>query len=157
MGNYMNEEFSSLVRQLPELLERLSKSPLRPWDNLGSLPLKGVYVFHEGGKPIYVGRTDNMKRRLQQHGRPSSTHNSAPFAFNIAKSEAAGKGISTNMTRSELENDPRFDALFRRAKQRVSKMNVRVIDIDDPIMQSLFEVYASIALETREYNYFDTH
>ena len=47
--------------------------------------------------------------------------------------------------------------LFTEAKERVSKMSVRVIPIDDPITQTLFEVYASMALDTMEYNYFDTH
>ena len=38
-----------------------------------------------------------------------------------------------------------------------STMPVRVIQIDDPITRTLFEVYASLALETKEFNDFDTH
>jgi hypothetical protein len=35
-------------------------------------------------------------------------------------------------------------------------MNVRVIEINDPIIQTIFEVYVSMELNT-EYNDFDTH
>jgi hypothetical protein len=119
--------------------------------------MKGIYVFYEDECPIYVGRTDGMKRRLQEHGRPSSTHNSATFAFNIAEIEAVGKGIDVSRTRIELEKDPTFAPLFRKAKERVSGMGVRVVEVDDPIIQTLLEVYATIVLNTKEYNRFDTH
>jgi predicted GIY-YIG superfamily endonuclease len=153
----MNKEFTSKVKQLPGLLERLSKAPLKPWSDLGILPPKGVYVFYENGKPLYVGRSDNMRKRLNQHGWPSSNQNKAPFAFNMAKKEAIKKGIDINRKREELERDKTFAALFLEAKARVSMMSVRAIEIDDPIVQTLFEVYASIALRTEEYNYFGTH
>ena len=152
-----NEEFSKLFNQLPELFENFLNAPLKPWSNLGTLPPNGIYVFYENGCPIYVGRTNRMKARIKEHGRPSSTHNSAPFAFNLARKAAKGKGIDITKPRSQLEKDPTFSALFTEAKTRVSKMSVKVIEIDDPIIQTLFEVYAAITLETIEYNDFDTH
>jgi len=36
-------------------------------------------------------------------------------------------------------------------------MPVRVIQIDHPIIQTLFEVYAAMALGTLDYNSFDNH
>jgi len=153
----MNNEFRILVDSLPELFERLAKAPLRPWTNLGTLPNNGIYVFYEHEHPIYVGRTNRMKDRIKEHGRPSSTHNSAPFAFNLAKKAAIEKGINVNKRRVELEKDRAFSILFSEAKQRVSKMMVQVIEIDDPVIQTLFEVYVSITLKTTEYNDFDTH
>ena len=152
----MNDEFKEFVDQLPGLLEQLVNSPLKPWGNLGSLPRKGIYVFYENKNPLYVGRTNRMGNRIREHGRRSSTHNSAPFAFNLAKKAAEEKGIDVNKTRVELEKDSTFANLFSEARERVSRMSVQVIEIGNPIIQTLFEVYASIALKTK-YNDFETH
>lgn len=153
----MSEEWNDLIKQMPTLLERLMSQPLRPWNHRGILPKKGAYVFYEDEKPMYVGRTKNMSSRLNRHSNPSSGHNSATFAFNIAKREAIKKGINIRLTRTHLEVDPAFSRLFLKAKARVSKMPVRVIEINNPIVQTLFEVYAVMCLDTREYNDFDTH
>ena len=152
----MNNEFKELVDQLPSLLEQLLNSPLKPWGNLGSLPQKGIYVFFERGHPVYVGRTNRMRERIKEHGRRSSI-NSVTFAFKLAKEAAKRKEIDLSKQRVELAEDPNFAKLFSEAKERVSRMSVRVIEIDDPIIQTLFEVYASIALKTTKYNDFDTH
>lgn len=153
----MSEEWNGLVKRMPILLKQLTSQPLRPWNDRGILPQKGVYVFYEHGKPMYVGRTNSMRRRLQRHGNLSSGHNSATFAFNIAKREAIKRGMNVQMSRSQLEVAPAFSKLYSKAKARVSKMPVRVIEIDNPVMQTLFEVYAAMCLDTREYNDFDTH
>lgn len=157
MTDELNKEFNDLVIHLPNLLEELLNSDLRPWNALDNIPESGVYVFFENGRPIYVGRSNRMRSRLKEHGRQSSTHNSAPFAFNIAKKEAKRKGIEVNIHRGELEKIQAFAELFSHAKDRVSKMSVRVIPIDNPLLQTLFEVYASLSLKTNEYNDFDTH
>lgn len=146
-----------MVKQLPNKLECLVDSNPRPWNNLGTLPQKGIYVFYENGSPLYVGRTNRMRDRLKEHGRQSSGHNKAPFAFNIAKNEANKLGLNVNGSRKDLGNKPEFIFLFQSAKQRVSEMSVRVIPIDDQIIQTLFEVYAAIALGTLYYNSFDNH
>ncbi len=153
----MSKEWNDLVKHMPTLLKQLTSQPLRPWNDRGLLPQKGVYVFYEDEKPIYVGRTNSMSRRLNEHCNPSSGHNSATFAFNIAKREAIKQGINVQLTRSQLEVDPAFSKLYLEAKVRVSKMSVRVIEINDPIVQTLFEVYTAMCLDTREYNDFDTH
>ena len=152
----MNDQFKSIVEQMPALFEDLVRSPIRPWSDLGRVPLKGIYVFYENENPIYVGRTNRMKDRIKEHGRPSSTHNSAPFAFNLAKKSAVEKGMNLNKSRQELERDPIFGKLFSEAKDRVSKMSLRVIEIGDPVIQTIFEVYASMGLRA-EFNDFDTH
>jgi len=153
----MSKEWNDLIERMPTLLKQLTSQLLRPWNDRRILPQKGVYVFYEDEKPIYIGRTNNMSSRLNQHGNPSSGHNSATFAFNIAKREAIKKEMNIQMTRSQLQADPAFSKLYLQAKARVSKMPVRVIEINDPIVQTLFEVYAVMCLDTREYNDFDTH
>jgi hypothetical protein len=153
----MNNEWNGLVKRMPALLKQLTSQPLRSWNDRGILPQKGVYVFYERGKPMYVGRTNNMSDRLNRHSRPSSRHNSATFAFNIAKREAIKRGMNVQMDRNQLQVVSAFSKLFYEAKARVSKMPVRVIQINSPIEQTLFEVYAAICLNTRQYNDFDTH
>lgn len=153
----MNEEWNALIQQMPRLLEELKSQPLKPCTDRSGLPKKGIYVFYEDGKPIYIGRSNNVRQRIGLHCRPSSGHNSATFAFNIAKHEAEKEGIKTNVTRGQLETDPAFTRSYLKAKERVSKMDLRAIQIDEPITQTLFEVYAAMCLDTKEYNDFDTH
>jgi predicted GIY-YIG superfamily endonuclease len=153
----MNSDFKTIVDQLPSLLEKLVRAPLIPWGTLDNLPNRGIYVFYEAGKPLYVGRTNRMKNRIKQHGWSSSKHTSAPFAFNLAKKVAEERGFDLSESRAELERNSNFAELFSKAKERVTKMSVRFVEVDDPIIQTLFEVYAALALQTTEYNDFDTH
>jgi len=36
-------------------------------------------------------------------------------------------------------------------------MRIRMMEIDDPVTQTIFEVYAALKLNTTKYNDFDTH
>lgn len=153
----MNDKFDEIYNRLQPLLNQLVNSPSKNRTSLGALPQKGVYVFYENDCPIYVGRSNRMKERILEHSRSSSPHNSAPFAFNLARENAIEKKIDVNKKRRvELQIDSNFSKLFSEAKERISKMSVRVIKIDDPITQTLFEVYASVKLNTK-FNDFDTH
>ncbi len=152
----MNEEFGKLVNRLPHLLEQLVSSPALDRSKSRRLPKRGIYVLYEGGKALYVGRSNRMKERILEHGRPSSDRYSATFAFRLAKEAAKQKGIDLSKTGAQLEEDAAFVDLFSQARERVSGMSVRAVEIKDPIGQTLFEVYAHMALRT-EYNDFDTH
>ena len=152
----MNDKFDEMIDQLPLLLKQLVDSPSKNRDTLGALPKKGIYVFYEDECPIYVGRSNRIKERLLEHSRPSSTHTSATFAFNLAKEAAIKKEIDVNnKARVHLETDSDFSSLFSEAKERVSRMSIKVIKIDDPIIQTIFEVYVSVKFNT--FNDFDTH
>jgi hypothetical protein len=140
----MNAKFEKIINQLSDLMQQLANSPLRQRNSLGDIPNK------------YVGRSNRMKDRIQEHGRKSSYHNSATFAFILAKEIANEQGIDINKTRNALESDSTFSDIFLEQKERVSGMKVRVIEINDPIIQTIFEVYVSMELNT-EYNDFDTH
>ena len=152
----MNAKFEEIINQFSDLMHQLEDSPLRQRNSLADIPNKGIYVFYENEEPIYVGRSNRMKDRIQEHGRKSSYHNSATFAFILAKEIANEQGIDIKIKRKALESDSTFADIFFKQKERVSKMNVRVIEIDDPIIQTIFEVYVSMELNT-EYNDFDTH
>ena len=152
----MNAKFEKIINQVSDLMQQLANSPLRQRNSLGDIPNKGIYVFYENEEPIYVGRSNRMKDRIQEHGRKSSYHNSATFAFILAKEIANEQGIDINKTRNALESNSTFSDIFLEQKERVSGMKVRVIEINDPIIQTIFEVYVSMELNT-EYNDFDTH
>jgi len=154
----MSVKFNQLVARMPELLEVLESQPFLTRDNLGGIPEKGVYVFYENGKAIYVGRSNRLKSRIQQHSRPSSRHNSASFAFNIAKEiMTRHQDIPKYITRKGLEEAPGFVSVFSRARNRVARMKIRVIEIEEPFAQALFEIYAVLTLNTTKYNDFSTH
>ena len=152
----MNADFRRYSDQLPILMEQLKNSNLIPTNNLQTVPAKGIYVFYENEKPVYVGRSNNIKARIQYHRRPSSGHGSATFAFILAREDADKLGINTKIERKILEEESRFSDLYTKAKERVSKMHVKAVEIDDPILQTLFEVYAAVDLQTK-YNAFDNH
>ena len=150
------ERFREAVRRMPKLLRSLEESETIEISNVtGTIPKSGVYVFYENDKPIYVGRSNNMRTRLRQHGRESSGHNQATFAFILAKEQMkVDKKAST--TREQLEKAPGFEEAFYEARRRVREMKIRFIPIGDQIDQALFEIYAALALRT-PYNDFGTH
>ena len=153
----MSRRFDHLVAEMPQLLKRLRSKPLLTRDDLGSIPKHGVYVFYQNNKPVYVGRSNNLKRRIQQHGRPSSGHNSATFAFTLAKERMEStEKIPKFITRKELEEAPGFAEAFFAARLKVTEMQIRVVEIPDQIEQAIFEIYAHLILNTK-YNDFRTH
>lgn len=156
--------WQDVVDRMPELLTKLNGDGLRNRDNLGELPDRGVYVFYENTKPkpVYVGRSNKMRERIQQHGRNSSKHNSASFAFLLAVDSAQEQGIDCqSRSRAELERDKEFKPLFSDAKQRIQQMQCRVVEVTDAIEQAVFEIYAALELGTTRdqggYNDFETH
>ncbi len=137
-------------------MEALKKSPCYERKDSHNFPEKGIYVFFESGKPLYVGRSERMKVRLQQHSRRSSGHNSATFAFLLAKEKAQKSGINSSGVRGEVEKDDAFKQIYYEMKERVSKMQIKVVEVLDPVEQTFFEVYAALELKT-PYNDWGTH
>ena len=153
----MKDKFSEYIQRMPILLNELKGEPLLNRNELKDIPKSGMYVFYREGRPLYVGRSNRLKERIQEHGRPSSDHYSATLAFSMAK-EMMGRNeqIPKFITRKELEEAPGFDQVFFLARNTVAKMKIRVIEIKDQIEQALFEIYAALTLNTR-YNDFSTH
>jgi hypothetical protein len=148
--------FDEIINQTPILLKKLQESAFLERNNISLLPVKGIYVFYEQGQPIYVGRSRNIHRRVSSHGRPSSGHNSATFAFLLAKERAKAYGYDINLSRRDLEINPEFSRIYKEEKARVAKMQIKAVEIINPEVQAIFEIYAAKALGT-QYNDFDTH
>ncbi len=152
-----NHRFEKVIAKLPVLLNSLQSSPSLSRDSLRGVPQRGVYAFYENEVPIYVGRSNRLRQRLLEHGRKSALHNSATFAFILAVEEAQKRDlVFPSKHRTPLQNVPEFRELFWQAKERVKRMKIRVVEVADPIEQTVFEVYAALALGT-PYNDFGTH
>ena len=137
---------------LPKLKQMM---PTKRADLKGAeLPKAGIYVFYKDEIPLYVGRTGSLKARLKQHGCKNSNHFSASFALILAKKLALANGVNCNSNRKDLAADAEFK--FKEAKEAVSLMQFRYVEITDSIAQTLFEVYAALELNT-PHNSFDPH
>ena len=114
-----------------------------------------VIFYDEKDRPLYVGRSDRMRKRLLAHSRPSSGHESATFAFILAKEKLVNPDEGTK-SRKALQSDEEFSKKYDETKINVSKMRVRVIEIIEPTEQALFEIYAALELNT-PYNVWENH
>lgn len=147
----MNAKFQRIVDQMEGLLDDLRGSREYTRDDLRGIPKQGVYALYEGGEPIYVGRSRDLARRIREHSARSSGHNAATFAF-ILYREKLG---DPEGRREEVQAmDP---PEYERQRQRVGAMTVRAVEIEDPWIQAVFEIYAVLALGTTKYNTFETH
>lgn len=155
----MNQRFADLVESLEPSFQALAGMDSVRYGSLPpDVPLSGIYLFSERGKPLYVGRSRGIRKRLGRHCRPGATHRMAAFAFRLAR-EATGNLKATYKaegSRGQLVLDPDFRAAFDAAKARIREMDIRYVLEADPLRQTLLEVYAAVALQT-PYNDFDTH
>ena len=120
------------------------------------MPKAGIYLLSERGRALYVGRSNNLWRRLQFHTR--NNHNQATLAFLIARRKTGFVKASyqSKGSRQDLLRNPRFRAEFDVARERIWQMDVQFVEMRDPIKQTLLEVFA--ALQTgAQYNDFDNH
>ena len=122
------------------------------------MPDEGIYLFSEGSEHLYVGRSNTIRKRLQKHCQPKSGHNSATFAFRLARQNTGmtQATYSTEGSRLHLERDPNFAEVFTAQKERVRNMGVRFVSETEPIRQALLEMYVAVSLGT-PHNDFDNH
>jgi len=155
----MNEQFRQYIESLhPSFEVLLSSAPFKFASLPKSLPKAGVYLFSDGDQHLYAGRTNSIRKRLQQHCRPGSSHNSAPFAFRLARETRKVPKATYKIqgSRAHLLQDPDFALAFTDAKARLRAMNIRVVEECNPLRQALLEMYVAVALAAT-YNDFDNH
>jgi predicted GIY-YIG superfamily endonuclease len=152
----MNPKFRRAVDSLHGKFRALAKCP--PRERGAALPKKGVYLFCERGKALYIGRSDNIRRRFYDHRRPSSDTNKAGFAMLMVRKQLGLKAAyrSGPNARAGLAKNPTFIAAFRKAKERICKMQFRAVEESDPTRQALLEIYCAVALSAR-FNDFKNH
>ena len=79
-------KFDQAANKMPGFFDRLKASkPVRSHGEwiVDKVPNKGIYVFYEDGKPLYVGRSNNLRARINGHGASSETQYGATFAFKL--------------------------------------------------------------------------
>ena len=155
----MHPRFKSFVESLEGKFQQLiTMKPVKYHELPRNLPKKGLYLFSEGDNHLYVGRTNRLRERLRGHCIPSATHFTATFAFRIARDKTGflKATYKTNGSRADLATHKVFGPAFMEAKERISRMDIRYVEEDDPVSQALLEIYVHTALGT-PYNDFDTH
>lgn len=120
-------------------------------------PKSGIYLFSEGNRHLYVGRSNRIAERYRLHCGPSAKENQASFAWKLT---AEVMGHKATYRKGEGRKDkiliPEFANTFRLAKERIRAMDYRFVEEADQTRQALLEAYVCIALGT-PYNDFDTH
>jgi predicted GIY-YIG superfamily endonuclease len=146
----MSPQFQALVAPLHDKFERLRN--VDPYGNGIALPNKGIYLFRENGKDLYVGRSNNILRRYRNHTRGKT--NQAAFAMRLACEKLNLK--RTYMPGAEERaSNPKFLEAFNAAKERIRAMEFRAVEECNQTQQALLEIYCAITLET-PYNNFGT-
>ena len=130
--------FKSVTR---ELLARLSRTTDFP----------GCYVLIDGEKPIYVGISRGVIKRLVQHLNYDS-HYSASLVYRMASED-----YPHEMKRDQAMKDEQFKAVFFSKQERLRQMKIAFVEIENDLELYLFEVFASMTLDTDTWNTFRTH
>lgn len=155
----MDPTFESYLEQLDAKVDALVDAPAYSYDSLPrGIHHAGIYLFSEGNRHLYVGRSNRIRGRLGSHCRDSSKHNAASFAFRIAR-ERTGRteaSYKTTDSRAALCEDPTFAAAFRDAKAYLRSLHIRSVREEHQVTQALLEIYAAVRLGT-PYNEFATY
>lgn len=156
----MDLKFAQLVETLaPKLESLLAMAPQQYGKLPRDMPVSGVYLFTENGKPMYVGRSNVMRKRYGRHCRPGATYKQAAFAFQLARKETGREKASYKTgkdSRAGLMTDSDFVKAFEAAKKRIRAMEYRYVEEADQNRQALLEIYCAVVLST-PYNDFGTH
>ena len=156
MTNLVNEELRSVLAQMEPLLIELQACSAETFATRTKLPDRGVYVFCEGDKALYVGRSNQVWERIRIHGVKGANQEQANFAFRLlVKEYDLDTGHSAPVSRSQIAE--KYAAEFREQKQRVRNMTIKAVEITDDTESYFFEAYAILALGTTEFNKFEPH
>ncbi|MGO9930424.1 MAG: hypothetical protein ACLPV8_01195 [Steroidobacteraceae bacterium] len=114
----------------------------------------GCYVFLSRKRPIYVGISRRVFRRLEQHVN-GTTHSQASLAYRMARA-LRGRG-GRKRTRDAHMKAMGFGKLFKDRKRYLAGLTVAYVEIDNALVRYVFEAYCATALDTFRWNTFETH
>jgi hypothetical protein len=155
----VNAKFATFVESLEPGFGRLMQMiPVSAACLPREIPTRGIYLFSDGASHLYVGRSNNIRKRIGLHCRPGSQQNQATFAFRMARHETGRIKAAYAVAggRRDLVKDAVFGPAFNACKARIRDLDLRFVREDDPTRQALLEIYAATVLET-PFNDFDTH
>ncbi len=152
----MNLAFSKAINEVIQKFNRLIAAPLHPMRGGPSHSAAGgIYVLYDLGRPVHVGRTRNLRKRLQGHC--SESHYHASYAFKRARHETGIKAdYRPGNSRKALAQSDVFRPVFLAQVQAIRGMQYQFLEVEDPVEQYLLELYAAIELGT-SMDEFDTH
>ena len=116
-----------------------------------SADFPGCYVFVDALKPVYVGISRTVVKRLVQHLNADS-HYSASLVYRMAYDD-----FPHEMKRDQAMKDDQFRRVFFAARERLRRMKVATVEVHNDLELYLFEVYAAMLLDTSAWNTFRTH
>jgi len=168
------DAWAQLAEWLPHMLSDLLGSEVYGIDNRPPKGQRGVYVFTERGKHLYVGRTGitarsragggppitSFRHRFDQHTQPGRPPGAASFANRLMRKAAKRRGIEIpgDWWKNRKAEGAEACGLFRAAKTRIGAMECRVVAFDDDlkgVRSSIAEIYVHTQLQTR-FNDFST-
>jgi hypothetical protein len=150
-------DFAQAVNAVEEKCSQLLASPGYRMDSLPKeITSAGVYLLSENGHALYVGRTNNLLKRLQSHTR--NNHNQATLAFLIARNQTGNTKASYQKvgSRKDLLTQPEFRSAFDASRQRIREMDVQFVEETSPVRQALLVICTALWVEA-PYNDFDNH
>jgi len=155
----MNKKFKEYTDKMQSRFQELSEKEPIARGEIGKdpekVPQQGVYVFYENDIAMYVGRSNRLKERLREHSQ-SRQHYSATLAIKIAKRNMPTlQNEERKPTVKQLMDNEDFKKEFEYARDKIAKMKIRCVKIEDQIEQAMFEIYAHLELDT-EFNDFKT-
>ena len=146
----MDAGFNPCLRKVSDAYQKLLDAAPVAVDNIPSQisTTPGVYVFYEDGKPLRVGTSRKLGKRIKQHY--SNNARSAAFAKLLARCETGIKGGTRpgEGWKTQVKENPRLEEEFRRARKRIPKMSVRWVEEPDAACRYLLEFYAAKELQT---------
>jgi len=116
-----------------------------------STDFPGCYVFIDEDKPIYVGISRSVLKRLVQHLNFDS-HYSASLVYRMATED-----YPHEMKRDQAMKDEQFKAVFFSVQNRLRQMKVAFVEVTNDIELYLLEVFVAMRLDTDTWNTFRTH
>lgn len=144
----MDKKFAQFVNSLaPKYEELMSMAPVTVDALPKVMPKAGVYMFSEGESHLYVGRTRRLRRRLVEHSHLKMLD--APFAFRLARQTVGMEKASyaPKGSRRELLRDPAFREARIHACERIRRMDIRYVEVEEPVPQTLLEIYVAVVTE----------
>lgn len=152
----MNVIFAQHVEATAKNFADLIANPLLPMRGGPSHAASpGIYIIYEAGMPAHVGRTRNLRRRLQGHC--SHSQHQASFAFKRAREKTGSKAdYKAGNSRGALFATEAFRTVFDEEVKAIRQMEYRFLQVDEPLAQYLLELYAALELGTC-LDEFDTH
>jgi hypothetical protein len=153
---------------LPKHLERLAaaiKTPIPAADFVGfksaskdalsklnrETDFPGCYVFIDQEKPVYVGISRGVVKRLVQHLNFES-HYAASLVYRMASED-----YPHEMKRDQAMKDAQFRSIFLSAQGRLRQTSVAFVEVSNDLELYVFEVLAAMHLDTDTWNTFRTH